>query len=1020
MHDNRRVARATELLVGRESAVAAVRSAAESAARHRGRLVLVTGEPGIGKTALLAEAGDAAAGTGALVVWGQCWLGDGAPAYWPWAQVLRAGIAAGADPGRAVTLLPGETPVEATPVPGGEAERFRLFDAVVSFLAGLAEQQPLVVVLDDLQWADEGSLRLLEFAARHLAAEAVLILGACREEEAGPLLRRLAATSEQIRLSGLGQPHVATLMAGLTGDRPPESVADDVWRRTGGNPFLIRELTRLLVAQGSYSGRMAPARELLASVEDILERRLARLSQRCVDLLTVAAVVGAEARLDVLLRVADDADEVPGLLAEAVAARILRQPETPAGPYRFSHDLFRETILAGLPADQRSRLHLTVGRVLESLAQEGASVHPAELAAHFGAAVTAAPAQAVCYGLRAAEDAASRLAFEEARGHYERVLAALQLTTEVEIDRLEVLLRLGAARNRAGDAEAARSAYREAADLARGRADAPRLASAALGLHVVGWRTVHAEAIDRLEEALRALPDAPSALRARALAALARELHHSVHEQDWERAPALAAEAAAIARGVDDPGTHAFALLALHDARWRPGSARERLVVLDEMLAASDAAQDADMLAQTRLLRATALLELGEAEGLAELEAYCRQSEALRHARGRYGALSRRATLALVAGDLTTACTLAEEALALGETIGEPDARGVYETLLWAARFAGGERLAETADREATLESQPWPGVPLLAAVVSLAAGDAEAARRALDRLRLDDLPLRHDLELLAFAAHTVAAAGGDEQRRRLQAMLLPHAGHHIVAGGCASYYGAVDHYLGLLARALGQVDEACAHFTSAAALHDRLGARLMAQESRGQADACRSLVVEQSGVLRREGDVWTVGYGGARSHLPDSKGLRDLAVLLARPGQPVHALELHTGQAPQTGADEVLDDRAKGEYRRRLTELDADIDEADAHQDPYRAEKARRERDALIDELASATGIRGGSRRLGDEGERARKAVTARIRDAIDRVGRANPALADHLRDAVRTGLWCTYAPAERIRWRQ
>ncbi|MBW3602281.1 MAG: AAA family ATPase, partial [Actinobacteria bacterium] len=955
-----------------------------------------------------------AAAARALVLGGQCGDSDGAPAYWPGVQVLRAGAAAGGDPGAAAMVLP-----EHAAEPAVTADRFRLFDAVVSFLAGLAGQRPVVVVLDDLHWADEGSLRLLEFTARHVAAHPVLLLGAYRDEDGGALLSKLAASSEQLRLDGLAHDDVTALMALVVGTSPAAEVAADVWRRTGGNPFLVRELTRLLVAQGgSPTAGGPPPRVLLDGVADILERRLARLSQRCVELLTIAAVIGPEVRLDVLLRTVEGAEDVAVLLEEAVAARVLADPPVAVGPYRFSHDLFRETILAGLPAQQRGELHLAVGRTLEALRAEGAAVHPAELASHFAGAASTAPAEAVSYGILAAEDATARLAFEEARSHFERALAALELAGGADpADRAALLLRLADARNRAGDAAQAHTAYREAAELARRSGEAMTLGEAALGVHGLGWRNVHAEAIDLLEEAVRALPAAPSVLRARLLAALARDLHHATDERDWERAPALAEEAVAVARQLPDPGTLGFCLLALHDARWRPGTAAARLPIVDEMLSASTAAGDPDLQAQARLLRATALIELGDPDGLAELGAYCRASDELGHARARYGALSRGATLALIAGDLPRAIALADEALALGTMIGEPDALGVHETLAWGVARAGGTWGEDGMPEEPRLASEPWPAFPVIRACVAVARGELDAAHRALAALRLD-LPQHYDLEPLAFTAYAVAAAGSGEQRAAVYELLLPHEGQHVVVGGCASYFGAVDHLLGCLATALGRREDAYGHFQRAAALHAQLGAAGWAAHSRAEAEASRAAPPDRW-VFRRDGEVWTICYRGTESHLPDSKGLRDLAALLARPGQAVHAVELHTGQPPRGGADAVLDDRAKAIYRRRLAELEAELDAAEADHDPYRAEQARAERDALVDELRAAVGLGGRDRRLGDERERARKAVSARIRDAIARIERADPGLGRHLHDTVQTGTWCSYAPPDPVRWR-
>lgn len=1006
-------------LIGREPVLSALRACARTAASGRGQLLLVTGEAGIGKTALLTQLAAEAAGTGSVVLWGQCWDGDGTPAFWPWVQVLRAGVAAGGDPGLAAMVLPETSAPQ--PLPGDALDaRFQLFDAVVSFLTRLGEQHPVVVVLDDLHWADEGSVRLLEFAARHLAAHAVLLLGAYRDEEAGTSVRELAASHDQLHLGGLSSDDVAALMAMLTGTTPRPAVADKVWRRTGGNPFMIGELARLLAAQGGSSDEMASPPQLLATVGDILERRLARLSNPCVDLLTMAAVVGPEVPLDVLVLIADESTDVPTLLDEAVDARVLADPAAPVDPYRFTHDLFRETILSGMPTEQRGQLHLAVGRALESLRDKGGSVHPAELASHFHAAKGTTD-EAARYGILAAEDATARMAFEEAQAHYERALLVLEMAPDSGPGpRLDVLLRLGEARNRAGAAEEAHGAYRDAAELARRMDDATGLAKAALGVHGLGWRHVHTEAIAMLEEAVRVLPEQPSDVRARVLAGLARDLHHSVGgEQDWGRAPVLAEEGVRVARELGDPGTLAFGLLALHDARWRPGTAPERLMVVDEMLAASHAAEDRDLAAQAWLLRATALIELGDPEGLIELERYCRVSEKLGHARARYGSVSRRATVALVVGDLGRAGELALEAFRFGERSGEPDARAVYETLMLGIGIAGGARHPDGPDLGSPGDAEPWPALPVLEALLHVTTGDLVAAGRTLERIHPDHLPRTYDLELPTLIAHAIAAAGTDEQRTQAYETLRSHAGRHIVVGGCASYYGAVDHHLGDLARSLGRHDDARRHFAEAATLHDRLGATSWAELSRIEAAECGAIEAEQATVFRRDGAVWTMQFQGTESHLPDSKGLRDLAVLLSRPGQSAHAMELYTGAPPTTGADPVLDDQAKVAYRRRLAELEQEVDQAEANNDTYRAERSKAERDALVVELAAAVGLGGRDRRLGDERERARKAVTARIRDAIGRIRELDPELGEHLDDAVQTGTRCAYTPAEPIRWR-
>jgi hypothetical protein len=232
-----------------------------------------------------------------------------------------------------------------------------------------------------------------------------------------------------------------------------------------------------------------------------------------------------------------------------------------------------------------------------------------------------------------------------------------------------------------------------------------------------------------------------------------------------------------------------------------------------------------------------------------------------------------------------------------------------------------------------------------------------------------------------------------------------------------------VDKYLGLLAAAIGRDAVAAEHHAAAAAAEDRLGARAWARRSRDElaklAGAAARDETTTGNVFRSDGAVWTVGFAGSAVHLPDAKGLRDVATLLAVPGQPVHVFTLLGRTAPATGADPVLDEQAKAAFKARLVELDAEIDEAALWQDPERAERAKAERDALLRELATAAGLGGRDRRLGDEVERARKTVTARIREALRRIERVHPPLAAHLHSSLHTGTSCSYEPVEPTRWR-
>ena len=884
-------------------------------------------------------------------------------------------------------------------------------------LVRLASAEPLVIVLDDLQWADEPSLQLLQFLGRRIAAVPLLVVGAYREAEAGPALRAAVSGGQQLPLAGLTADDVGVLMAAVGGTAaPPLPLAEQVWRRSGGNPFFVRELARLVMSRGP-AGAFGPT--IPDTVRDTLERRLARISQPCVEVLTVAAVAGAEVHEELLGALLPPGPApLSDLLSEAVAAQVLVEPQHTAERHRFSHDLYRETLIAGVPPSRRRSLHLAIGRELLVMRAAGADVHAAEVALHLLASgAPEAATDAVRCSAAAAAEAMSRLGYEDAAQHYERALAAADRGEHFEpAQRIELLFGLADARYRSGNGPGARAALQRAVELAQRTADAEALGRSAVALHDLGSRGVGPEAratTALLESAAAALPaDPPSALRARVLTALVRSMRHQAVAVDQTRIVAAAEQAVAVARAAEDPAALASALLALHDAHWQPGTGPVRLGVLDEMRAAATAAGNRDLVAQTYQLRAAALLESGDPSGRPELGRYVELMAASGHARGRWEAMTRRATLAAIGGRFAEADRLATEAVEFGRAIGEPDADGVHGTLRGSLLAFGGRTSGwgvSTADLERAAPVRAY--LPVLRAVPLIASGDLAAAREVLTGFTAEDVTATHDLEALALLATTFAAVGPDAQRRRAYERLEPHAGLHVVVGGCASYWGAVEHHLGLLAAGFGDAPAATRHLHTARDAYQRLGATASADQCTAALDRLPAADPSGRPRFRFDGGAWELTYEGTQVHLPDAKGLRDLAALVAAPGTTVHVLDL-VGSAERLGADPVLDDQARSSYRRRLVELDAEIEEAEDWQDPARAERATAERAALVRELAAAAGLGGRSRRLGDATERARKTVAARIRDALRRIERAHPALGEHLRVTVTTGAWCGYAP--------
>ncbi|MFT4166541.1 MAG: AAA family ATPase [Microlunatus sp.] len=1003
-------------LVGREHAKAILAEALAQARTGIGRLITVTGEAGIGKSALLAWLA-ARAEPDALVLRASCWEGAGAPPYWPWTQMLQP-WPSNLEP------APGAAALEAAGAGGAAAAadaRFRLLESVARAFGELAERSTVVVVIDDLQWADDPSLELLDFLARAPVTRRVLFVAAYRDDETTSRFAGLVGATTQIPLFGLAEPDVARLVDALPGRPLPPEVVPDLWRRSGGNPFFVGELARLLQAQSAA----AVVTMLPASVIETVRRRLARLSTGCVQLLDWAAAAGREIEPLLLVAAGAAADETAAadLLGVAGRAGIV----TLGDPPYFTHDLYRDAILVGLPAQVRSEIHLRLGRALAGLGRPGTA---GRVAAHLCRAGPSAREEAIGACLQAGHEASARLGHADAARHYEQ---ALQLLTDHK-DRAAVLLDLAAALDRAGRSDEAWEHLRIAAQLAQELGDPVLLARCVLGLHGLGARSgaQTAEIAGLLEDAERQLAaveptDDPVTgardilvLRSRLLAASTRVARHgSRAAESPEQAGDLVAtaeRAVALATAAQDPAAVASARLAQHDVAWSPGSAQTRLPLVAAMQQAAEAAKDADLTAQGHLLRATALLELGDPAGLRELLTYVELAEALGHARGRWGALTRRATYAQIVGQLTEAVRLGEEALELGRAIGEPDAVGCFCTHRWSLVALGVGEPEMRMDATDPL----WPIFPLIRAWGPAARGAADEARALLGDFSVRAITPTYDLERYAVAAVVFAAVGTDEQRRWAYDRLAPHAGRHVLVGGAAAYHAAVDHHLGSLAAALHQVTLAERHYQSALAQHRELGAAGWARTTEHALAALEPDRHPRQRFRLSEDGRWQLDYDGRTVTLPDAKGLRDLHTIIAAGGRDVHVLDLLDGDQTERrfGADPVLDDRARAEYRARVSALDAQIAEAESRGDADGSDRFRTERTAIITELAAATGLGGRSRRLGDVSERARKTVGARVRDSLLRLDRMHPGLATHLRTSVRMGTVCCYRPEHSVMW--
>jgi hypothetical protein len=1020
------------MLVGRRLAVGALRSAVDAAVGGAGGVVLLAGEAGMGKTALAAEAVAYAKARGAAAVWGTCWEGGGAPGYWPWIQVVRALAAESDGAGKAVLAeLTGVSAERGGSLGDESAARFRTYDLATAYLRRRPARRPLVVVVDDLHWADVSSLRLLVFLARQLHDAAVLVIGTYRDVEvtagdhpARPLLAELAGQAELVQLTGLTADEVGQLLEKICGECPPPPLIQAVHDRTAGNPFFVQQIARLLAAQGAPLDR-APVTGVPPAVGDVLARRLARLPGPVVDLLAVAAVVGRRFPLTLVAAVAGTTAEAAVPLADgAVRAAVLEQDEP--GHFRFSHDLFREVLYRGLPAARRSALHLSVAGRLEQHTAPAATA--AKVAHHRSLAWPLGDRdRAVAALAEAAREATAGTAFDEAAAWLRR---AIEVAGDETAADPVMVCEYGDALRRVGHGEEARAALAGVAARARGTGDAELLARAAFGVHRIATLTESPRSgvIALLEEALAGAGTADGELARWLLsAALARELADGPH-RDLPRAVGLASAAVDGARAAGQPGVLAYALFALADVRWEPGTAAERLSIAGELAVAAAAAGETELVLEAHLCRLVALLELGDPSFTVELGTFARLAEQAAIPRYLYLARSRQATAASLTGPLETAEELIAAAADYGERIGEPDAWAVESSQLVGLAFIRHDwtrlnGLAAARGQALTPPEFAWHE----RAWLLIEAGDRGAAAALVASVPITPAAYRWRHTAMLTGDAELAAAVRDRRRcTALYEQLLPSADEWAVVGAAVFTTGPVALQLGLLAAAFGRWDDAARHLGHAVMRCDRLGARLHGDRARAElarlpTTRARADWHDEPSEFRRDGEVWTLVFAGRRAQLRDAKGLRDLAVLLAAPGQEVAAADLVTGGAQPVqafGSDPVLDDRARAEYRARLADLDDELAQADAHHDIERSAWLAAERDALIDELARATGLGGRRRRLGDAAERARTTVTARIRDAIGRIERAHPELGRHLRASIVTGTRCAYRPAETVRW--
>ena len=826
-----------DLFVGRDQELGLLQDAGTAAAGGRGGLVLLGGEPGIGKSRLADEYATRVASDGALVAWGRCWELGGAPAYWPWTEALRDVIAqrsaAGAD--ELGQLLPElqQPAVESAPE-DAEAARFRLFEAVVQFLRLTSTEHPVLVVLEDLHAADEPSLLLLQYVARAAAGLRVLVVATYRDIELGAGSAFTTALSELMRervttrivLTGLGTRDVGEMIAATTGVAAAEHVIERVCSHTEGNPLYVREIARLLTTDGrlpEVGDRLAVPRD----VREIVLGRTRRLPDECVADLTLAAVMGRDFPLD-LMTYMRGADVVERLEPAIKAGLIISG--TP-GELRFSHAVVSEALYDATPPAQRMQLHYEIAETMEKH-HAAIAAHRASIAHHYLLALPLAPAdKAVNAAREAARAAVARLAYEEGARLYRSAIEASRALDDERVY-VELLLALGDALSRAGATEASKSAFLEASERLRTLDEPELFGQAALGY---GGSFVWLRAGDDtrivplLHEAIDRLPDTDSPLRVRLLARLSGAMRDDVSKAQRD---ALSREAVEAAQRMNDANLLAYVLPGRWFAIWGPDRADELRELAAAAMENAERCRERDRLGDALLVSVLAHLMLGDVDHARQaITGFVDIGEELRRPSIQWYGTVMSGWLLLSDGRLSQAEETIELARRLGRDVEAWDCEVSYRLAVTMLRWEQG-RLGEVEDlvRDATTRFRGYRVFRCMYALCHLEAGRSTEATALVHEILVageEALPYNSDwlagMTLLAEVAHRLsltAVASSMYELMRPFSLLVGNAGGE-------PFTGSTHRPLAQMATLQGDLERAREHHEHALEVHTRMRSEL-------------------------------------------------------------------------------------------------------------------------------------------------------------------------------------------------
>jgi tetratricopeptide (TPR) repeat protein len=888
--------------VGRESERADLRRFLDRAKSGQGALVMIGGEPGVGKTRITEELIAEARRHGFFTLTGHCYEMEGAPPYIPFVEVIES-AARIVEPDALLAALGNDAPEVSKLVPElrerfpdipapkqlpPEQERRRMFNGVLMFITRAAQAQPLLLVIEDLHWTDEPTLLLLQHIAQQLHEIPVLMVGTYRDTELD-MARSLAKALEDLLrqrlahdmlLKRLPQHGVTAMLRGRSGQEPPSRLVEVIYGETEGNPFFVEEIFKHLAEEeklfdfdGNWrSDLRIDETDVPRGVLLVIGHRLERVSEECRRILARAAVIGRGVGFKLLNEVIElDEDILFDSIEEAERAQIISTRTRGAeAEITFAHELIRQTLLSELSVPRRRRLHLHVAEAMEQIYAAALEEHAADLTHHFYQA-GGDTEKIIRYAVLAAERATAQTAYEEAVEQYQRALQALEQQQPVdELRRCDLLLALGHAHGDVGDPARAEKAFLRVIDIARKLPAPGQFAEAVLG---VGRFSLVSDVADEkllslIEESLAMLPQEDNALLAALLGRLSSLL---ALEGLQERRIAFSEQAVAMARRVGDPQALQYALFS-------------SLLIWEHPLAQkiADATELAKLEEETgrRAVMDQGLYYLChyhmEQGDVAAADAYLTKMKNL-GAELSDPLIMWRTTLiegmrALMTGQFEEAERLSLEGFAFGQKVDERNAAQYMTAHIFILRRFQG-RLAEIEDAwESALEQYAEAPVWRSAnAWFHLELGREEQAWAELDHLAardFSDLPKYFNTFLMVMCLSDVAAATGDTRRAALlYDLLYPYADRLLMHGVNCACHGATTHWLGLLAGTLKRWDDSVAHFEDALETNSRIGARpylarsqheyarmLIERNDPGDKEKAKTLLTEATATYRELG----------------------------------------------------------------------------------------------------------------------------------------------------------------------